>query len=1307
VFGVPAGVTAVGAGSGGSDVAGPADVPVDVAAGSAAIRVVSTTISDGVDGRPAFYGVTATVRPDEQSIGSTINAVKNTGGSDVRSDGTVRLVFVASTTADPTKSALTITTAGTEQFVDTGRHVAQVVVRDASGNPIQGKPVTFEWAIGTIEGPGAGGWTTVDGPLSNASGISSVEIAAPDHKAVWIWVRASVAEGAGTLPVGPTGNRTIVGAEFVARSVNPSKTAESFQTYLGEVDNDLTATSWAQVVVQDQYGNGIGGVDVTFTLPASQAGALGTPVFLDGNTPPTSKTITITSCAKNLTGTIPDQCKSQVDGEYTPGLAIVKIVSDYEGVFTVSGTVPVSGEDRSAGSGPVTFKAPEGDWTKSSFTLEKTDASAPRVVANGTSSYTVTATIMGETATGLKPASGECVTPTLPSQVRVKSPTPSSAGCATGSFVTDVAGQVKFQIVTTVAGTWPIGVQLAGHDVPTEPDGDVFIRPALFVGAEPSATFTELTSPDLPVRADDPAGQTVLVTVRDAYGNLAACWDSVTGDQIPCDVDFFVPARVRAGTTNGPATVLAQTGLIDFSLVNPTIADIAARLTFLGEEGSYPVTATVNGVYVLIADGVTSTNGPASARIRFTDATDPGQPVVNPSDGGHVDGNVPPEDLADAADGDLTVVVKDGDGNVLATCPVGGDGTFDCPIVPKVPDGTELVVVIEDGAGNQTNPPVEIITDGVAPGQPVVNPSDGGHVDGQVPPEDLDDAANGDLTVVVKDEDGNVVATCPVAADGSFDCPIVPKVPDGTELVVVVEDPAHNATEPPVKIVTDGEAPDKPTVDESDGNHVTGEVGDGDKGDAADGNLEVVITDDDGNVIATCPVLPNGKFDCPIEPSVPDGEGIHVVIVDPAGNTSNPVDKVVDGVPPGAPTIDESNGVNVTGSVAEEDRTDAAHGDLTVVVTDEDGNVVTTCAVGTDGTFNCPINPRLPDGAEVTVEIVDKAGNHNDSNIVIDGVAPGTPVLDPSRGDEVSGLVPVEDLDDAADGKLVVVVTDPSTGAELCQAQVAADGTWSCTFDPAIPDGTVVEVTLVDKAGNVSGARELEVDSTAPIPPSLEPSEGETLTGLGEEQGNQITVKDGDGNVLCTATVGADRSWSCDLEPAASVGDVVTVEERDTSGNVITGPWRIGIPEIAVAKPTLCMGDRQSATGLNFQPGETVTAVTSGEVPVGSLKANAEGMVVFQWVVPEGTPRNVHILTLRGPLSGVHTTTFEVTCGGPPADIQPPTPAPVPPKPQALPFTGADGILGMTGAALGLLLAGLLLFLAAKRRRRNEEPTEA
>ena len=238
-------------------------------------------------------------------------------------------------------------------------------------------------------------------------------------------------------------------------------------------------------------------------------------------------------------------------------------------------------------------------------------------------------------------------------------------------------------------------------------------------------------------------GQTVTVTLKDQFGNPASCWaDQV---QVPCEVSLYVPAGTWVGSdesswVNGPATVKAFTKLVDYSAAGPGEGAGQAAVTYFGIEGTFDVWARGGDQDVVSADGVRAPNNQrAVAHIRFTDSTAPSKPVVDPSDGKHVSGRVDEADVEEAGgEGGLDVVVKDQDGKEIARCPVKADGTFDCPIVPKQPDGTDLVVVIEDPAGNQTDPPVEIKTDGVAPTKPVVDPSRGGSVTGRV-----DDGAGG------------------------------------------------------------------------------------------------------------------------------------------------------------------------------------------------------------------------------------------------------------------------------------------------------------------------------------------------------------------------------------------------------------------------------------------------------------------------------------------------------------------------------------------------------------------------------------
>jgi hypothetical protein len=954
-------------------------------------------------------------------------AVKNAAQDalDGTQDGQVELLFEADeyskdhSTLEITTAASTIHVGGVE------KHHAEVVVRDGNDNPISGVEVVFQWTLGDKDGPFADDqWNTVPTTTSNQSGVAVYEYPAPNNQAVWVWLRAFAypdgqAEAVGAAETVPAYGQALKGARFWPWNPDTTETSATFEVSSATILNNMTDWSWARVVVTDQYGNGVGGKNVTFTLPVSQPDTDGTPVFVEGFSPPTAKTVVVTSCDYDLS-TVPEECL--LDGVYTPGLALVRIVSEFEGTFPASARADLGLGVQSLGSGPVKFDAGVGSAQASSFTLEPT-AGQP-VVANGVASYTLVVTVMnGEEGASLLPVAGECVTPTLPAGVSVADPGPPGT-CDPGSFVTGNDGKVTLAIVSGSSGVKAIGAKLGGASgtpIPTVADGPDYSRDGLYVGGPPSPVESELTSPPSPARADSPLGQTVNVTLYDANRNLASCWSGTT--QIPCTINVSVPDGAWVGSgpsqVSGPGWLTSvPAGTVDYTLATPLPGEASASVTFYGVEGTYDVEATVTGLPIELADNARVGPGQAAkARIRFTDSTPPGEPDVEPSNG-------------------------------------------------------------------------EVI-------------------EGHVADDDLDDAANGDLEVVIKDEDGNEITRCAVEADGSFSCNI-PAQEDGTELQVVIEDPAGNQTDPPVQVITDG-------------------------------------------------------------------------------------------------------------------------------------------------------------------------------------VPPGTPVVDPSRGGEITGHVPDDDLADAANDNLIVVVVDPVTGDELCRSKVAADGSFRCEPDVPLEHGDQVHVVVIDPAKNPSPPLLIVVDAEAPLTPVPQPSDGTTISGKGDVAGDKITIEDKDGVVLCETTVGANLAWTCTLDPAAAEGDMLNIIEEDAAHNTVVKAWRVGIPEITMAKQTLCVSEQQAVTAKNFQPGETVTAVLVGSGLVATQVADSNGQVTFNWTVAKSVSQDNHVLSLTGAESGTHTANFTVYCKAP----------------EKLVFTGANGVVGLAGGALGMLLAGWFLLLAAKRRKKEQEAREA
>jgi LPXTG-motif cell wall-anchored protein len=148
-------------------------------------------------------------------------------------------------------------------------------------------------------------------------------------------------------------------------------------------------------------------------------------------------------------------------------------------------------------------------------------------------------------------------------------------------------------------------------------------------------------------------------------------------------------------------------------------------------------------------------------------------------------------------------------------------------------------------------------------------------------------------------------------------------------------------------------------------------------------------------------------------------------------------------------------------------------------------------------------------------------------------------------------------------------------------------------------------------------------------------------------------------------------------------GDVVKVASTGLSGGGEVW-WRIGLPRVELSAAKAAPGARLQALGVNFQPGERVSATMfSNPVLVGHATADADGRVELAWSVPRGAAPGAHHLELSGSLAGAHRAAFQVEASG---------------DGPGLPFTGGDAGHRILGAA-ALLLAGLAA-LGLRRRER-------
>ncbi|MEB5161594.1 Ig-like domain-containing protein [Pseudomonas aeruginosa] len=523
-----------------------------------------------------------------------------------------------------------------------------------------------------------------------------------------------------------------------------------------------------------------------------------------------------------------------------------------------------------------------------------------------------------------------------------------------------------------------------------------------------------------------------------------------------------------------------------------------------------------------------------------------------------------------------------GDGKPDLTVIADANGNFTAPLNPPLTNGETVTVIVTDPAGNNSTPVTVEAPDTTAPAPAtdVQVAPDGSSVTGKAEP--------GATVGVDTDGDGQPDTTVVVGPGGSFEVPLNPPLTNGETVTVIVTDPAGNNSTPVTVEAPDTTAP-APATDVQvapDGSSVTGN--------AEPGATVGVDTDGDGQPDTTVVVGPDGNFEVPLNPPLTNGETVTVIVTDPAGNSSTPVTAEAPDFPD-APQVNASNGSVLSGT---------AEAGVTIVITDGNGNPIGQTSADANGNWSFTPGSQLPDGTVVNVVARDAAGNSSPAtSITVDGVAPSAPVVEPSNGSELSGT---------AEPGSSVTLTD-GNGNPIGQTTADANGNWSFTPSTPLPDGTVVNVVARDAAGNSSPPASVTVDAVAPATPTVDPSNGTTLSGTAEP-GSSVTLTDGNGNPIGQVTADGSGNWTFTPSTPLPNGTVVNATATDPSGNA-SPPASVTVDAVAPATPVVNPSNGSTLSGT-AEPGATVTLTDGNGNPIGQVTADGSG----NWSFTPGTP---------------------------------------------------------------------------------------
>ncbi|PBZ24418.1 Ig-like domain-containing protein, partial [Pseudomonas aeruginosa] len=647
-----------------------------------------------------------------------------------------------------------------------------------------------------------------------------------------------------------------------------------------------------------------------------------------------------------------------------------------------------------------------------------------------------------------------------------------------------------------------------------------------------------------------------------------------------------------SGTAEPGATVTLTDG--NGNPIGQVTADGSGNWSFT------PGTPLANGTVVnaTASDPTGNTSAPASTTV---DSVAPAAPVVNPSNGAEISGTAEPG---------ATVTLTDGSGNPIGQVTADGSGNWSFTPSTPLADGTVVNATATDPAGN-TGGQGSTTVDAIAPATPTVNLSNGSSLSGTAEPGS---------TVILTDGNGNPIAE--VTADGSGNWTYTPSTPiaNGTVVNVVAEDAAGNSS-PPATVTVDSSAPPAPVINPSNGVVISG---------TAEAGATVTLTDAGGNPIGQ--VTADGSGNWSFTPGTPLANGTVIVATatDPTGNTGPQAATTVDAVAPPAPVIDPSNGTTISGT---------AEAGAKVILTDGNGNPIGETTA--DGSGNWTFTPATPlaNGTVVNAVAQDPAGNTGpQGSTTVDAVAPNTPVVNPSNGNLLNGT---------AEPGSTVTLTD-GNGNPIGQTTADGSGNWSFTPGSQLPNGTVVNVTASDAAGNTSAPATTTVDSSLPSIPQVDPSNGSVISGTADA-GNTIIITDGNGNPIGQVTADGSGNWSFTPGIPLPDGTVVNVVARSPS-NVDSAPAVITVDGVAPAAPVIDPSNGTEISGT-AEAGATVILTDGGGNPIGQATADGSGNWTFTPSTPlaNGTVINAVAQDPAGNTSGPASVTVDAIA--PPAPV--------------------------------------------------------
>lgn len=434
---------------------------------------------------------------------------------------------------------------------------------------------------------------------------------------------------------------------------------------------------------------------------------------------------------------------------------------------------------------------------------------------------------------------------------------------------------------------------------------------------------------------------------------------------------------------------------------------------------------------------------------------------------------------------------------------------------------------------------------------------------------------------------------------------------------------------------------------------------------------------DNGVVVGTTTVLPNGTWSVTPNGPLPDGtHSITVTETDAAGNlsaTSEPVIFTVDTTPPLAPgnLVVSNDGGTISGT---------AEPGSTVTIREGGALVGTPVVADSQGNFSLTLTPPKLNGEILTADATDTAGNTSPTTSAVapDITPPQTPVIVSVIDDVQTSTGPVGPngiTNDRAPtvngtGEAGSTITIYNGSDVLGTVVVPSSGLWSFTPPAPLTDGTyVLTAKATDPAGNPSGLSDswtIDVDGTAPGAPVISQvvddvpgrtgaidlngtTNDTTPTLSGTAEANATVTVRVDGVAVGTTVANGLGVWI--FTPSTPIGEGphdLTAVSTDAAGNTsgVSNTWTLTVDSVAPAAPIITqvvddVPERLGALNPNDSTNDTTPTLNGTAEPGSTVTIRLDGTDLVTVPVDNN---GAWTYTLTTPLvSGPHTFTVVAT----------------------------------------------------------------